>query len=484
MDPVVLTVDNRNIRVAGLPNPIAKRVSTLTSYLQAGYEHSKAFQGHWWDGRRRLATMRADGSLQAPVGLAEEIVGILRELGVHFKVEDRRRLPGYRLGLKYQGKALRPYQLDAVRAATEARGELRLKGRGVIKLPPRGGKTLVSAAIVAELDVRALFVVPALTLLDQAQAELQEALQVPVGMIGDQVWAPADITVATVQTLVARRGKNTKREPAAPEYLQLLRNADLVIMDECHHLEAELWRQVMRDAGAAYQLGLSATAFPDHDREQELGVIWLRACTGDLLIDISASDLIELGYLVQPEIRFYPMRMPANLQGRGWSQRLYREAIHANRARNELIARVTCELVAEGWQPAVISNRLEQVGAITRMLDRSRVPFARLTGQTDRTTRKRQIERFRAGELRALVGTVLDEGVDIPELDAVVNAEGGADIKATYQRLRCMTVAPGKTRALVVDFMDLMHPIFADHSLARLRVYQGERAFRVLAAAA
>lgn len=479
-----LTLDNRHARVAGLPIKVAKRVTRLTSYLQAGYEHSKAFQGHWWDGRRRLVTMLSDGSLKAPVGLAQEITDILVEQGADFKVEDQRRLPTYSLGLKYDQERLRPYQREAVRVATTPRGSLGMVGRGIVKMPPRSGKTLTAAAIAGTLNVRTLFVVPALTLMYQARNALSEALGVRVGAIGDQRWEPEDITVATVQTLVARRGKNTRRDPARPEYLELLRSADLLIFDECHHLEADLWRKVMMDSGAPYKIGLSATVFLDHQRECELGVIWLRACTGELLVDISTSDLIEQGYLVPPEVRIYPVREP-ELKQRGWSQRLWRQAIYNNQTRNQLIVDLTDRLIREeGLRTVVISNRLEQVGAISRMLDRARVRFARLTGQTNQETRDRQFKRFQRGELQALVGTVVDEGIDIPEIEAVVNAEGGSDIKTTYQRLRCLTPAPGKDRAVVVDFMDLTHPYFADHSLQRLQVYQGERAFRVVARAA
>lgn len=477
-----VTFNNRQAIIEGVPPKAAKALSRLTSYLQAGYEHVPAFQGKYWDGRRRLITMLKDGRLKAPAGLTQEVVDILEAYRVDFEIVDNCRRPKYKLGLGkgFDFDKLRGYQKEAVRAAVTPRGSLGLRGRGIIKMPPRAGKTSTAAGIAATLDVRTLFVVPSKLLLYQARDELSKWLGVEVGLVGDMIWKPKDVTVATVQTLVKRRGKNTREEPAAPEYLELIRQCDLVVCDEVHHLEAEKWRQVIQDSGAHYKIGLSATVFLDHDRETELGVIWLRACTGEMLIDISVSDLIEQGHLVRPDIHIYTIRTP-DFGKRGWSKRLHREAIYCNDDRNQTICEITQALVRDRMQVVVIANKLEQVGAITQLLNQTSIPFARMTGQTAQSTRTRTIKKFKSGQLRVLVGTVLGEGIDIPEIDAVVVAEGGSDIKATYQRLRCLTPRKGKDRAVVVDFMDLTHPYFAKHSLARLEVYRGERAFRVFA---
>lgn len=478
MGQPTITIDNRHVVVENAPLKEAKALSRLTSYLQDGFEHTKAFKNRWWDGRRRVVSMLKDGRLRAAVGMASEVYDILDGRRVRPIVVDRRRRPSYSLGLRFDEEKLRPYQLEAVDAVTKPRGPLKIVGHGIIKMPPRSGKTVVASAAIARLNVRSLVIVPSRFLLYQAQRELQKHLGVEIGVCGDQVWEPRDVTVATVQTLVSRRGKNTREEPAAPEYLDLLRRVDLIIFDECHHLEADGWRQVIQDSGAAYKIGLSATAFLDHERECELGVIWLRACTGEIVIDKSVSDLIEQGWLVRPDVRLYPVRVP-DLRKRGWSKRLHREAIYRNAERNRMVTNIAREMVSEGLPTVVITNRLEQVAELCRMLGQSSVRFARVIGDTNTSTRERTVKRFREGELQALISTVMDEGVDIPEIGGVVNAEGGSDIKAAYQRFRCLTPAPGKNRAVFADFVDLMHPYFAEHSMRRLEVYRSERAFRI-----
>jgi superfamily II DNA or RNA helicase len=53
-----------------------------------------------------------------------------------------------------------------------------------------------------------------------------------------------------------------------------------------------------------------------------------------------------------------------------------------------------------------------------------------------------------------VITTLADEGIDIPSLSAVIIAGAGASKVKALQRLRCMTSAPGKARALVLDFLD------------------------------
>jgi hypothetical protein len=43
--------------------------------------------------------------------------------------------------------------------------------------------------------------------------------------------------------------------------------------------------------------------------------------------------------------------------------------------------------------------------------------------------------------------------------------------------MRSLTKTDGKTQCLVVDFLDLTNPYFAEHSKRRLRTYRDEGAF-------
>jgi superfamily II DNA or RNA helicase len=279
--------------------------------------------------------------------------------------------------------------------------------------------------------------------------------------------------------LLAKRKGGTKASPPEPEYVELLQSCELVIIDEHHHMEGDQWRRVIQDSMAPYKVGLSATVFLDHEKECELGVIWLHACAGDVLLDISVSDLVEEGYLVKPDIWICPIRDPVFPPNRGWSQRLQKQAIYENEHRNDRIVGFAKQLIQDGRRPVVISNRHSQVFALQDGLENAGLSVGRIIGQTKRLERESIVEAFRQRQIDVLLGTVFGEGVDIPEIDAVIVAEGGAGVKQTYQRLRCMTPHDTKESAVVVDFMDLTHPYFARHSVERLSVYESERAFSI-----
>jgi len=297
-------------------------------------------------------------------------------------------------------------------------------------------------------------------------------------MIGDGIWRPRDVTVASIQTMTARRARAKKSKNADRDYRTLLDTFECLIIDEFHHCMADEWRGAIANSDARYKLGLSATIFLDHDKEVELGAIWLTATTGPILLNVSVSELIEQGYLVRPEVKIIPIREPL-LKG-GWSASLFKAGISENPVRNERIVREAVDLSARGKRVVIITNRLDQVSILSEMITRAGAGTVTrsLVGSTNKEDRDLVLKSFKAGIIKIVISTVLDEGVDIPELDAVIVAEGGCDIKSTYQRLRCLTPSPGKERAYIVDFCDLTHPYFARHSKDRIQIYRSERAFK------
>jgi len=109
--------------------------------------------------------------------------------------------------------------------------------------------------------------------------------------------------------------------------------------------------------------------------------------------------------------------------------------------------------------------------------DKGRV--ALLLGTSSGDERAAVVASWRRGEVLVVVGTILGEGVDIPELSVVINAEGGKANVSGLQRLRNLTLSPGKTEAIVVEFLDTHHPHLCDWTARRLALYRRERAFKI-----
>jgi superfamily II DNA or RNA helicase len=474
---IVLAAGNQRVRILGAPTKVLAGLDRICSYRVSGYRFSSAFKVGRWDGKQHLLVYRKNPSgYFFPFGLLEDVCAYLNKKALDFEVRwEERREQREEIGYEWnQDIVLRPYQNLAVREILS--GGWR-RGTGILKMPPRSGKTKTAARIIWALKARTLFIVSSdsstMTLLYQAHEALKDALGVSPGIIGDQRWYEGDVTVASIQTLTRRR------QNRAPDYLRLLDRYDCVIFDEAHHLKGNEWHKVMMDFDAPYKIGLSATAYLNDEGENQKGVIWLKACCGDVRVDFSPSELIEAGYLLRPQIKLYPIDKP-DLSEENWDGKLLEKAIYKNSHRNQEIARIVRALVRErGLKTLVVSSRLAQVRDLTNILQGKGLRAESITGATSSGLRRRIIQKFQKGEVEVIVGTVFGEGVDIPEIEAVVNAEGGKDPKAVIQRLRNLTLSEGKTEAVMVDFIDRTNPYVADHSLARLRAYRAEPAFNI-----
>lgn len=485
---ICLYISNRMVRIEGAGEKILKRLDVLTSYLVEGHRFAPSFRKHRWDGKEHLLTYHAKRDPPGyyfPIGLLFDVVDALKGSGEEHKLVGKRVWHGTPEVYEWNPKViLRPYQLEAVEAMTTGF----MPGIGILKMPPRSGKTITAARFIHELQAHALVIVPSRWLLHQTAKSVGEALQVPVGKIGDGEWSTGLVTVATIGTLLAHRGGFRhytidgrlvkKKVPRDPLYTMLLDKFDLVIWDEVHHLRGKEWHKVFGDFEACFRIGMSATAFPDQAREQSKGGIWLKACCGRVRFDIAPSRLIKEGFLMRPTIELYKVQAP-DLTPRAWDGDLLKDGIYENVYRNSMIAQRAKTLALAGNKTLIVTNRKEQARRLSRLLDGWGVAHACIFGDTPAEQRQELVEWLVSGKLNVLIGTVFGEGVDIPEVEAVINAEGGRDIKATFQRMRNLTISEGKKKALFVDYLDLTNSYLTLHSLERLKVYRSEPAFLI-----
>lgn len=505
---VVFTIHDQYVNIDGAGPKLLKKLEACTSYLVAGHRFSPAFRARRWDGREHLLVFKR-GRYRAPIGLLPDMRRKLEELNIEYAVRRKKSRKPERIGHEWNDEiVLRDYQRDAIEGFI-AKPE---PARGILKMPIRSGKTKTAAGVIHRLGVRAIFLVPSKMLLHQTADSLAEALPATtIGRIGDGEFSEGDVTVATVQTLTRLRGGeaqcqgNVERDdygkkighkgkaacgkakcdrphkfPALPDdrYIDLIKRYDLVIFDEAHHLRGDSWHKVMMDFRARYRLGLSATVYFDDKREQERGVIWLKACCGDIKHEVSTSRLIEEGYLMRQEVELYMCTEP-KMKGEKWSGALRAACITNNPVRNEMIAKLAQEKLDSELNVLIVTNRLAQIEKLSALLDKRGIEHVVITGKHSSEEREELIRLFRKGHVSCMLGTVFAEGVDVPEIEVVINAEGGRDAKATVQRMRNMTMSEGKSRSVLIDFWDDTNEYFKRHSRARLKTYESESAFQI-----
>ena len=174
--------------------------------------------------------------------------------------------------------ALRPYQTALI---DQARDAMRAGCRSLILQAPTGsGKTLLTAFMLkaaAAKGLRSIFCVHRRELLLQVIRAF-DSVGLRPGLIapGFPASPAALVQVASVQTLARR--------------LHRLPDANLLIIDECHHTAARRWADVAARFASAYRIGLTAT--PERLDGKGLAPYFAR-----LLLGPGVADLIAQGYL-------------------------------------------------------------------------------------------------------------------------------------------------------------------------------------------
>ena len=178
-----------------------------------------------------------------PRGCLDDVRQVLSDLNIQPITRDERH-GGHSLAVAFHGELRLEQQLAA---AAMVKHET-----GVLAAATAFGKTVVAAWLIAQRGVNTLVLVHRRQLLDQWVERLATFLgQSPKSIgriVGGRHKPTGVIDVAVIQSLVR---KGTVDDCVA--------NYGHIVVDECHHVSAHSFEQVVRRAKARFVLGLSAT---------------------------------------------------------------------------------------------------------------------------------------------------------------------------------------------------------------------------------
>lgn len=464
---MIAEIDDARCLFKGASPAAAKAIGEACSWMVAGAKWSEAYKSKQWDGLVHLHKKTADG-IAVPIGLMRDCMIAARSAGDRVEVTDLRSAPRVQAFGWNPKIVLRDHQAEAI-AAIDKPGIHR--GIGTIKMPIRSGKTICGAAVIRALACPSLFVVPTRELARQALRDLGECLQEEIGIIGEGEWLERRCTVAIAGSLAAARRTGRK------EWKKMRGKWGLAIVDEVHHMCGGAWTAAVEALRCRYRIGLSATAYFELGSEVERGILRARALCGGIVHDISISRMVEAGYLIAPDVTIHEVAIPG-IDKLPWGATLQTRGLQAA-ARNRIIVREAGRIAARGGRCIVVCSRLDHVANLGRLMSAAGIPHSELVGPTadaDRIAARRDLV---SGARPIAISTVLGEGVNLPEVDAVIVADGGKDPKAVTQKMRCLTPAPGKLAAEVHDFLDVGNKYLLRHSEARVDAYRSEPSFRV-----
>jgi ERCC4-related helicase len=100
--------------------------------------------------------------------------------------------------------------------------------------------------------------------------------------------------------------------------------------------------------------------------------------------------------------------------------------------------------------------------------------FVNESGEIEYVYENALFPKFASGEFTVLIGTsAVEEGVDVPACDSVVNLAGGTSIRQILQRVgRSVRLDNGKDHALILDSYDKGHQMTKGHSDSRATIFK------------
>lgn len=386
------------------------------------------------------------GVVTLPRGAVELLQASLDEVGARLVFKDLRvRHEPLHYPLLFE---LRDYQEEAVEALVS-------HIQGVVVLPCGAGKSVIGAAAISRCQQPSLVIVHTHDLLEQWRGTLRGALGIEPGVIAEGRVALAEVVVATVQTLATL--------PRA-ELEEVGARFGTVVVDECHHVPASTFRDVLSALPALYRFGLTATP----ERSDGLTPL-LNLTIGEPVYEVAHRRLVERGYLVIPKV----MPIYTQVTAQAKTHHALIEALTSHRARNQRIVDLATECSFNRRATLILSGRVEHCERLAALLCEGDVAAAALTGHTPKASRGELLEAFREGELAVLCATSLaDEGLDISRLERLILATPTRAEGRTIQRLgRLMRPHPGKSTPILYDLVD-DHPMAYSQFKARRATYR------------
>lgn len=455
----VITVGNKTATLVSQFPEVYKGLDALLAIRVDGYQFTPSFRNHTWDGKHHFFK-KLSGKF--PSGLLNDVVDYLKDNNFTHSVHDDRKRP---LSLnpictKLQGIDLRPYQMEAA-------DKIISKEQCIVKAATNSGKTEIAAEVIRRLNLPTTFIVHRKELLHQTAERLSQRLGVRVGRIGDGVEDVRPINVVMPQTAIKSVKGATGSKLQLTPTLQFLANADVLILDECHNYPDGRISYLINQSTAFYRFAMSGTPLMNKDVDNYA----LRGAFGDVAFEITNSELIQMGVSSVPICYFYKVNHPGI--ERAPYTRAYTEGIANSFYRNGMILSLAEVLVSEGKNVLVIVREKLHGQRLIERLVHTKSQY--IHGSLSSDTRQAAIKKFKAGQLKCLVSTViLDEGVDISNIDVLILAAGGKAPKRVLQRIGRGLRKKESNQLTVIDFLDIGNLYLLEHSQSRVNTMREE----------
>ena len=395
-----------------------------------------------------------------PRGVLDNIVKILTKAGAKIIIRDER-IAKKKVKAEFTGE-LKPVQLNALKAWKSV-------DIGILVAPPGSGKTVIGCAIIAQRKVSTLILVHRQELLEQWKKRITEFLGISskeIGVLsGTKKKLTGKIDVASMHSL-----------RHVEDIVEIAQNYSQIIIDECHHIPAKTFEDILKRIPARYILGLTATPYRKDGLEkilfQQCGPVKHEIITADGGVLSKSVVIHETGFKTPDEIGHRPPY-----------QVLINYLVN-DESRNQKIAKLTIESIQKGHFPLLVSDRKDHLDQISVEFKKQvdalamELEIIRLDGDLTSKQRKLALEQIetalnaKKSLLLMSTGSLIGEGFDLPELDALILATPlSFEGRMVQYAGRIHRLAEGKTKVEIIDFVDSYSAMLVKMYRNRIRAY-------------
>ncbi|MCM1048377.1 MAG: DEAD/DEAH box helicase [Clostridiales bacterium] len=336
--------------------------------------------------------------LMLPIGLETTLREICESYHVKVECVDKR-FAGQSIDVMFHGD-LREKQMKAVE-------EMLAVTNGILHANTAFGKTVAAIALIAERKVNTLIIVDRVSLLNQWCERLSVFLNIPkkeIGVIGGGKKSPnGKIDVAVSQSLY--------RDNKVSE---LVKGYGQIICDECHHVSAVGFEQILKSSPAKYKYGLTATLKRKDGKERIVLMQLGPVCYKDL--SKVTSDLEHKVYVQETGIA------ADNMPEEFTTNELY-DYLYSNPIRNMQIVMDVRNCIDENRYPLILTERKEHM----EMLEKELSPYVKVfklyggLSKKERELVMDELLNLSEDSHRVIIATskYIGEGFDYPILDTL-----------------------------------------------------------------
>ena len=347
-------------------------------------------------------------------------------------------------------------------AAIKLINSARAVGKGIIKAPTGVGKTVVGIGLLScYKDISVLWLCHTKDLMLQAAKEFKANGFTDVGILGDQICeVDKRITIATRQTFI--------------NYIEDLgTNYDAVIVDEVHHLSQMKsdYFTILSNLFAPLRFGLTAT-LPDKEESK----LVCEGLIGPVVAALSINEGNELGIIAKPKIKLIRMQKDHAIAEMRKYADVYNFGVVHNEKKNDKIVEIAKSHVDKGDSVLILVTQIDHGTNLMMSAKHINLPIDFVQGSSESDVRMKIKNDLNSKKIKCVIATtVFFEGVNIPELNVIINAVGGKSEIRTLQILgRGLRKTKEKDTLILYDIVDFSHRYLAEHSVDRICVYMDQ----------